>query len=175
VAVAGAAGTTIIDSITELDDFEHEPWTAGSVTGPVVFPGLQQTAGRRAILRDDDAYPVFVATVNAVEPALTRMIDRVNADVDRATVDRLSDTLRRVFGAVLRELDDIDNPMRTYLGSVPGEGGLLAELSRPGMSDGIQEPSLEELTPRCPVSCRRPTCRRTRRFRARDAARGFLR
>ncbi len=100
VTVAGRAGTTIIDSICELDEFDTEPWNSGQVSGRVVFPGLQQTAGRRAILRDDNAYPLFTEAVRATEPALRAMCERVNEEVDRATADRLSDTLRRVFGAV---------------------------------------------------------------------------
>jgi len=155
VAVAGAAGTTIIDSIAELDDFDREPWTSGSLNGRIVYPGLQQTAGRRAILRDDDAYPVFVSAVQAVEDRLAAMIARVNADIDRATADRLSDTLRRVFGAVLKELDDIDNPMRTFLGSEPGDGGLLA-LTHQEVGGPAGEPTLGDLAPQPPAEASTP-------------------
>ena len=59
--VVGRAGTTILDSITEIEEFDDVPWASGQVAGEVVFPGLQQTAGRRSILRDRDAFPVFVA------------------------------------------------------------------------------------------------------------------
>ena len=34
--------------------------------------------------------------------------------------------MRKIFGRVLKELADLDNPMRTPLGSQPGEGGLFA-------------------------------------------------
>ncbi len=125
VAVVGRAGTTIVDSITELEEFDTRPWNSGQVAGSVAFAGLQQTAGRRAVLRERDTFPAFVEAVRAVEPVVSRTVDKVNAEVDRTTADRLSDTIRRVFGAVLRELDDIDNPMRSATGQAEGSGGLL--------------------------------------------------
>jgi hypothetical protein len=150
VAVAGKAGTTILDSICELEEFNTEPWSSGQVIGQVIYPALQQTAGRRAILRDSDAFPLFVETVRAVEPTLRKVIDRVNATVDRDTADRLSHTLRQVFRAVFKELDDLDNPMRTYLGTEPGEGGLLHGLSDratdPRPPSG-EPPGLDEIAP----------------------------
>lgn len=147
VAVAGRAGTTILDSICELEEFDTEPWSSGQVTGRVIYSALQQTAGRRAILRDSDAFPLFIESVRAVEPTLHKLIDRVNAEVDRDTADRLSHTLRQVFRAVFKELDDLDNPMRTYLGTEPGEGGLFHSgsgsatdsSSPPGESPGLDE------------------------------------
>lgn len=152
VAVTGKAGTTILDSICELDEFNTEPWTSGQVSGRVIYGALHQTAGRRAVLRDADAFPLFAQAVRAVEPTLRRAVDRVNAKLDRDTADRLSRTLRQVFRAVLKELDDIDNPMRTYLGTEPGEGGLLESLAvAPQSSPGPGEsPGLDEIAPRPP-------------------------
>jgi hypothetical protein len=37
----------------------------------------------------------------------------------------LNETVRRIFGRVLKELDDLDNPMRTSIGSEPGQGALM--------------------------------------------------
>ena len=127
VRVVGRAGTTILDSIAELDEFDDEPWTTGHLAGEVVFPGLQQTAGRRAILRDREAFPIFTAAVQGVVPTLRRHIERVSEEVDQRTADRLHSTIRRVFGSVLKELDDLDNPMRSAVGHEPGEGGMLVE------------------------------------------------
>jgi hypothetical protein len=145
VAVVGRANTGVIDDIAELDEFTGEPWAGGQVTGWVAFPGLQQTAGRRAVLRDRDAYPLFVDAVRGVEPVIRRVIERVNAQVDAATADRLSSTLRKVFGHVLKELADLDNPMRTMAGDEPGEGGLL-EVVNPRRPLEGETPSLEAMT-----------------------------
>ena len=88
---------------------------SGQVSGQIVFAALQQTAGRRAILRDREAFPCSVDAVRAVDAAVARTVDQVAGDVDRHTAERLSETLRRMFGRVLKELADLDNPMRTML------------------------------------------------------------
>jgi hypothetical protein len=125
VAVVGRAGTTIIDDLADLEEFDRPPWTGDQLSGQIVFEALQQSAGRRAILRDRDAFPVFVDAIAAVEPVVTALLVQVTAEVDQATAERLSDTVRRIFGRVLKELADLDNPMRTLLGDEPGDGALL--------------------------------------------------
>ncbi len=125
VAVVGRAGTTIIDDVCEPDEFATTPWSSDQVGGQVVFEALQQTAGRRAIVRDRDAFPVFIDALQAIEPAVAHTVERITRTVDGQTADRLNDVVRRIFGRVLRELADLDNPMRTALGSEPGEGALL--------------------------------------------------
>jgi len=138
VAVVGRAGTTVIDDIGEIEEFDRSPWTSDQVSGQVVFEGLQQSAGRRAVLRDRDAFPVFVEFVRAVEPAVAATVVKMTREVDEATADRLADTVRKIFGRVLKELADLDNPMRTALGSEPGEGALFAT----GV-DGSLQPTAE--------------------------------
>ena len=146
VAVVGRAGTTIVDDIAEIEEFAQPPWTTGQVSGQVVFAALHQTAGRRAVLRDRDAFPVFVDAVKAVEPATLRATEKLAQEVDAHTAERLAETLRRVFGRVLKELADLDNPMRTPVGDEPGVGALFepAPLERspasPNGSTGSEEP-----------------------------------
>ncbi len=100
-------------------------------SGQVIFESLQQLAGRRAILRDRDAFPVFVDAIRTVQPTVNAVITRVSREVDASTADRVADTLRKVFDKVLRELSDFDNPMRTPTGTDEGEGGLFARQQRP--------------------------------------------
>ena len=156
VAIVGRAGTTIIDDIAELEEFDRDPWTSGRVSGRISFEPLRQSAGRRAVLRDDEIYPVFHDAVLSVEPVLTTAIERLRTEVDAATADRLSDALRQVFGRVLKELADLENPMRTLLGNEPGEGAANegrspAPPSPGGHGDGgggDDTPGLDELEPR---------------------------
>jgi hypothetical protein len=164
VAVVGRAGTTIIDDLGELDEFAEGPWVSDQVSGQIVFEALQQSAGRRAVLRDREAFPVFLDAARAIEVALVPAIERVTTEVDAQTADRLADTVRKIFGRVLRELADLDNPMRTPLGDQPGVGGLLdlpAGASEPGNATTLEReptgshpsPSVEDLvgSPREPV------------------------
>lgn len=149
VAVVGRAGTTIIDDVSELDEFDHEPWTSGHLSGRVSFEPLRQSAGRRAILRDDDVFPVFRDALAGVEPTIARALERVRRDVDTATAERLADALRQVFGRVLRELEDLENPMRTLLGDDPdeGNGGSTGKGDEQDVHPDRPAPSLDELEP----------------------------
>jgi hypothetical protein len=146
VAVVGRGGTSIIDDLAELDEFSVPPWTSDQVSGQIVFEALQQSAGRRAILRDREAFPVFLDALRTIEPAVTRTIERVTKEVDDQTADRLADAVRRIFGRVLRELADLDNPMRTPLGDEPGAGGLLESVA-PGSESGMSVGSPESRGP----------------------------
>lgn len=123
VAVVGRAGTTIVDDLTEMEEFATQPWTSGQVSGRILFAPLKQSAGRRAILRDDEAFPVFLDTVRAIEPTVQTLIERVRAEVDRDTSDRMSEEIRRIFASVLKELEDLDNPMRSQTGGLFGDQG----------------------------------------------------
>ena len=150
VAVVGRAGTTIIDDLAELDEFDHDPWTVGRVSGQIVFEALQQSAGRRAVLRDGDAYPVFRDAVESVEEVVARTVERVRAELDVETADRLSETVRRIFGRVLKELADLENPMRALLGDGSDGDGHAEQSRRDEGSGGVapdvpREPSMPDL------------------------------
>ncbi len=145
VAVVGRAGTTIIDDLTELEEFAGPPWNSDQVSGQIIFDSLEQTAGRRAIVRDRSAFPVFVQAIKGIEPAVVETLARIARAVDEQTADRLSDAVRRIFQRVLRELADLDNPMRTLVGSEEGEGGMLGA---PPASAG--EPEAEDRHPEEP-------------------------
>ncbi|CAN5216610.1 hypothetical protein BH20ACT22_BH20ACT22_23160 [soil metagenome] len=146
VAIVGRGGTTIIDDLADIEEFDGLPWSSDQVSGYITFEALQQTSGRRAVLRDRDVFPAFVTGVSAIEPAVSRTLERVTREVTEETADRLAEAVRRIFGRVLKELDDLDNPMRTPVGEEPGEGALLtespAEASGPGPG-GAQEPEEE--------------------------------
>ena len=140
VAVVGRAGTSVLDDLTGLDEFAGHPWNSDQVSGQVVFEALQQTAGRRAIFRDREAFPLLLDAVKAVEQAVAQTVDRVAKEVDAQTAGRLSDVIRRIFGRVLKELDDLDNPMRSPSGSESGEGGVFEQ--ERDVSHGVQVPTI---------------------------------
>ncbi len=155
VAVVGRAGTTIIDDLAELEEFEGQPWSSDQVSGQVVFEALQQSSGRRAILRDREAFPVFFDAVRSIEPAVLQTLERVERELDVQTAARLAEAVRRIFGRVLKELADLDNPMRSPVGSEEGEGaasedpGASANGKDPGGGEGPtpEAPELGDLTP----------------------------
>lgn len=83
VAVVGRAGTTIIDDLSEIEEFEGSPWSTDQVAGQIVCESLRQSAGRRAILRDREAFPIFVDAVKTIEPAVSKTLERVAKEVVR--------------------------------------------------------------------------------------------
>lgn len=145
VAVVGRAGTTIVDDLSELDDFEDSPWSSNQISGFIVFEALQQASGRRGILHDG-AFAVFVDAIRGIEPTVARALERINRDVDAQQADRLADTIQRIFKRVLGELHDLDNPMQTPLGHLVGDGALLEPITTPTESacgdDTDHEPSM---------------------------------
>ena len=153
-----------MDDLTELEEFADPPWSTGQVGGQIIFEPLLQSAGRRAVLRDRDAFPVFVDAVRSIEPAVTKSVAKVAREVDDQTADRMADTLRRVFGRVLRELADLDNPMRTPIGDEPGGDLLGPTTGRPSSPNGSgpggpgdrERPDLPELDPLDPVDDQSP-------------------
>ncbi|MFZ0665427.1 MAG: hypothetical protein WAM97_06705, partial [Acidimicrobiales bacterium] len=153
VAVVGRAGTSVVDDLCEVEEFAGPPWDSNQVSGQVIFEAIQQTAGRRAILRDRDAFPLLLDAVKAIEPAVAQTVERVAREVDSQTADRMSEVIRRIFGRVLKELADLDNPMRSPVGSEPGEGGLLNDVESPsarnaqGREPSDSPPDLTDLLP----------------------------
>lgn len=151
VAIVGAAGTTIVDDITEIDEFDASPWNADQISGQIAYEGLKQTAGRRAVLRDRESFPSFVAAVKAVEPLVIRTLEQVTEEVADEIADQLADAVRKIFGRVLKELEDVDNPMRSRVGSEQGDGALLVE--KPGrepgrpLSDEMEDATFEPPAP----------------------------
>jgi hypothetical protein len=87
-----------------------------------------------------------------------RTVEAVAKELDLQTTDRISDVIRRIFGRVLKELSDLDNPMRTPTGTEPGEGAIFdagpGSASREPVRDEADiSPSLESMVPkpRAPV------------------------
>jgi hypothetical protein len=143
VAVVGRGGISIIDDLCALEEFDAPPWDSDQVSGQIAFDGLVQTAGRRAIVRDRDAFPVFLDAVRRIAPLVQRAVERVTQQVDEDVATRVSDAVRRIFGRVLKELSDLENPMRSLVGDQEGPGGILKddgsgeELSAPAAGAAI--------------------------------------
>ncbi len=139
VAVVGRGGISIIDDLCELEEFDGPPWNSDQVSGQIAFDGLAQTAGRRAIVRDRDAFPIFLDAVRRVEPHVQRALERVTRQVDQEVATRLSETVRRIFGRVLKELADLENPMRAPVGDVAGGGAIFEAPSRDAGLSALNE------------------------------------
>ena len=124
VAVVGRAGTTIIDDIAELEEFDHEPWTSGQPLGPRVVRAAAPVGGTSG----DPARRRHLSGVPRRRARPSSPPSRGPSSGSAATStspprSASADALRQVFGRVLRELADLENPMRTLVGDDAGGDG----------------------------------------------------
>ena len=90
-------GTRVLPSITELELFEKEPWTAGYLQGIVDAPFLSLTPGTRHGIIRDDLFETFCGAMAPVEDQLLEIIEEQRkAEEERSS--RL--VLRRVQRAL---------------------------------------------------------------------------
>ena len=92
-------GTRVLPSVTELDQFEKEPWTAGNLQGIVDAPFLSLTPGTRQGIIRDDHFDAFCRAMVPVEKHLQKIIDEQR----KAEEERSS---RRVLRRVQRALKE---------------------------------------------------------------------
>jgi hypothetical protein len=92
-------GTRVLPSITELDHFHKEPWTAGYLQGIVDAPFLNLTPGtRHGVIRDGH----FEAFCRALDP-VERLLQQIIEDQRKAEEERSS---RRILRRVQRALKE---------------------------------------------------------------------
>ena len=90
-------GTRVLASLTELDQFDKEPWTAGYLQGIVDAPFLSLTPGTRHGIIRDERFDTFCRAMGPVEEQLQNIIEEQRkAEEERSS--RL--VLRRVQRAL---------------------------------------------------------------------------
>jgi hypothetical protein len=92
-------GTRVLPSITELDYFQKEPWTAGYLQGIVDVPFLNLTPGTRHGIILDGHFDAFCRAITPVENQLNQIIE----DQRKAEEERSS---RRILRRVQRALKE---------------------------------------------------------------------
>jgi anti-sigma regulatory factor (Ser/Thr protein kinase) len=161
VAVVGKGGTTIVDDLAVLDEFAHGPWNTGQVQGEVIFPGLEQTTGRKGVVRDADRFPWLARALQNLEAAITAELTRLTQEHRERTDRDLFLRLREIFTLVLRELNDLENPLRTSVADPGGEigpGGADQTRAHKGSfsrgGDGAGATTASEIDPEAPSAAR---------------------
>ena len=92
-------GTRVLSSITELEQFQKDPWTAGYLQGIVDAPFLDLTPGTRQGVLRDDKFSTFYKAMDPVEKDLLQIIE----DQRKAEEERSS---RRILRRVQRALKE---------------------------------------------------------------------
>ena len=96
-------GTRVLPSITEIDHFEKEPWTAGYLQGIVDAPFLTLTPGTRHGIIRDDHFESFCRAMVPVENHLQQIIEEQRkAEEERSSRQVLRRVQRALKEAFLR-------------------------------------------------------------------------
>jgi hypothetical protein len=96
-------GTRVLPSITELDHFENEPWTAGYLQGIVDAPFLSLTPGTRQGIIRDDRFDAFYRAMVPVGKQLQEIIEEQRkAEEERSSRQVLRRVQRALKEAFLR-------------------------------------------------------------------------
>jgi len=96
-------GTRVLPSLTELDHFEKEPWTAGYLQGIVDAPFLSLTPGTRQGIIRDDRFDTFCRAMVPIEKNLLKIIEEQRkAEEERSSRQVLRRVQRALKEAFLR-------------------------------------------------------------------------
>lgn len=103
-------GTRVLRDITELEPFQHSPWTERRVEGVLDFGAFNLAPGTRSGIVPDERLVAFEAVLQSIEPEILKEI----AGRDEAESSRASrDILRQVHKAFVSALRDL--PPNEYL------------------------------------------------------------
>lgn len=121
IALIGKGGTTIVEDITSIPEFDGFPWNSDKVEGDITFEPLEQISGRRGVVRDRKKFPEFLEATESVKDELAKEVTKVASELDKETEGKILSALRRTFRRVLRELATMDSPFKTGVPSPDGE------------------------------------------------------
>ena len=98
------AGTRVVADLTELDEFQREPWSSGCLQGIIDAPFLTLTPGTRTGIIRDSAFHDLCTALTDVEGALVRLLaEQRQAEEERASRKILT-TIQRAFKEALLAL-----------------------------------------------------------------------
>jgi len=123
VAIVGEAGSVIVDDISDLEDFNHSPWNSGQVEGEIRCNFVKPSSGRKTIVIDRKNYPEFRCAVASVEGDIAAEVEKVKREYDSHTDARIFTEIRRIFASVIRELQELESPFKTWVRDGGGEEG----------------------------------------------------
>ena len=73
------SGTRVLEDITQLDEFQKEPWTSSELQGLIDAPFLTLTPGTRLGVVRDEAFAQFCNAIEPLELTLTEQIEQQRA------------------------------------------------------------------------------------------------
>ncbi|MFC2008761.1 ATP-binding protein [Chloroflexota bacterium] len=123
VSLVGEGGATVYDDISEIDEFACLPWDSDQVEGEVRFAALRPSTSRQGVVRDSKRFPIFVSALKGLEQSLKDAIAQMTREHEEAISRQMVTHLRSIFQRLLRDLRDVDSPVRVAYRTTQGELG----------------------------------------------------
>jgi hypothetical protein len=142
-------GTRVLTNLTELDEFQREPWSSGCLQGIVDAPFLNLTPGTRSGIIRDDRFERFCLALKNVETLLLQIIAEQRRAEDERASRKMLTTIRKAFQEALMVLPTEEYDWFDIQAGNKGRGSRMALESDDGAvaeeADGSQS---REETPR---------------------------
>ncbi len=98
------SGTRVLESLTELEAFQHPPWSDGYVEGIVDAPFLNLTPGTRTGVVRDQAFSEFCSAMEPVAEALQKLVEEQRKAEEERASKHLLRTIQKAFREALLSL-----------------------------------------------------------------------
>jgi hypothetical protein len=105
-------GTRVLTNLTELDEFQREPWSSGCLQGIVDVPFLNLTPGTRSGIIRDGRFERFCLALKNVETLLSQIIAEQRRAEDERASRKMLTTIRCEGEGIITVTDSLLPEMR---------------------------------------------------------------
>jgi len=97
-------GTRLVASVTELDDFQHEPWTLNILEGKIEYPFLSTSPGTRTGVLANEDFEELVLALKDIEPIISKRIKARQKELREERASQYMEFLKNAFRKVFKDL-----------------------------------------------------------------------
>jgi len=101
-------GTRVVSNLTDLDDFQHEPWTLNIVEGRIEYPYVSTSPATRTGVARDENYAQLVSGLKSIEPIITKRIKQRQKELREEQESEFVDFLKDAFKRAFRDLPEYE-------------------------------------------------------------------
>lgn len=131
-------GNEVISDITQLDEFNREPWNLRQVQGEITCDFCKQTTGRKGIVKDRQKYPIWAEAVKSIEKELLVEVKRISMEHKQQRDQQMYNQLRKAFARAFSELPAFSLMPKTLISSSTG-GEVMGDIGGQGLGTDKKE------------------------------------
>jgi len=110
---------TKVTNISNLEEFNHEPWSKSKLTGSIDWTDISVAPTRIDIIKDEKFYQ-FISKIREIEPELIEGIKEEEKKQSQNIEKKILSLIQKAFSKALMELDDYVWFPSEAKGEVPG-------------------------------------------------------